>query len=275
LPPTSTPNAEGIIYSVVQPGDSIWSIAAKAGLTLDEILELNDLSKDDFVSVGDLLIVGHGDPAGTEPEVAEEAEEVEATETEPEPTATPEAVADTTNQEAETAAAAEEEARAAAASICLSAFRDENQNGARDEGEPLRSAVAFTISDVEKVVSNYVTDGASEPFCITGLAPGNYQITRSIASGEVVTNESAQTVSLETGQSKTLEFGSYQDGNAVASLELGSGAAASNNLAGSTVPAEDGDGGGMSGIFIAAVVIAILLLVGVLVIILTARKATV
>jgi hypothetical protein len=29
LPPTSTPNAEGVIYSVVQSGDSIWSIAAK------------------------------------------------------------------------------------------------------------------------------------------------------------------------------------------------------------------------------------------------------
>jgi hypothetical protein len=158
----------------------------------------------------------------------------------------------------------------------LSAFKDANQDGARDEDEPLRSAVAFTISDVEKVVSNYVTDGASEPFCIQGLAPGNYQITRSIASGEVITNESSQTVSLEAGQSKTLEFGSHQDSNAVAQLELASASSSSNSLAGSTVGAQDGEGeGGVSGVFIAAVVIAVLLLVGVLVIILTARKATV
>lgn len=273
-PPTSTPNAEGIIYSVVQSGDSIWSIAAKAGLTLDEILELNDLDKDDFVNVGDLLIVGHGDPPGTEEEAAPEGEAAEATETEADATPTPEPA--TTDQEDETAAALERVEEPSGASICLSAFKDANQDGARDEDEPLRSAVAFTISDVEKVVSNYVTDGASEPFCIQGLAPGNYQITRSIASGEVITNESSQTVSLEAGQSKTLEFGSHQDSNAVAQLELASASSSSNSLAGSTVGAQDGEGeGGVSGVFIAAVVIAVLLLVGVLVIILTARKATV
>jgi hypothetical protein len=265
LPPTSTPNAEGVIYSVVQSGDSVWSIAAKAGITLDEILELNNLGTGGFVSVGDLLIVGYGDPPGSEEVVEEAAEEA----TQAEPTATPEPA--TTTQVVETAETAEQ----SGASICLSAYNDVNQNGARDEGEPLRSAVAFTISDVEKVVSNYVTDGASEPFCIEGLAPGNYQITRSIRSGEVTTNESAQSLILAAEESKTIEFGSYQDSNAVAQLEIssqGDGSAASNNLAGSAV----GDsGGGISGIFIAAVVIAVLLLVGVLVIILTARKATV
>jgi hypothetical protein len=264
LPPTSTPNAEGVIYSVVQAGDSIWSIAAKAGITLDEILELNNLTKDDFVKVGDLLIVGHGDPPGI---VEEEPEVIEEEQPAAEPTATPEAVP---------AAAVETtlvEEKQPSASICLSAYDDANQNGARDEGEPLRSAVAFTISDVEKVVSNYVTDGASEPFCIEGLAPGNYQITRSIANGEIATSTNDQSVSLQDGEATTLEFGSYEDADAVAALQssnLGTG----NNLAlaGSALDAEGGEGG--SGIFIAAVVVAVLLLVGVLVIILSARRTT-
>lgn len=271
LPPTSTPDAEGVIYSVVQAGDSIWSIAAKAGITLDEILELNGLEQGDFVKVGDLLIVGYGDPPGEEPEAAETTEE-EPVEAEAEPTATPESAP------APAAETTEVEEEQPAASICLSAYSDENQNGTRDDGEPLRSAVAFTISDVDKVVSNYVTDGASEPFCIEGLAPGNYQITRSLANGEVATNETSQSLVLEEDNATTIEFGSYQDSEAVAQVNstnrvTGDGEAVGNNLSGSTVD-DEGEDGGFGGIFIIAVVVAVLLLVGVLVIILSARRTT-
>ena len=35
--PTATPDAEGVIYAEVQEGDSFWSVAARHGLTLDEI----------------------------------------------------------------------------------------------------------------------------------------------------------------------------------------------------------------------------------------------
>jgi len=265
LPPTSTPNAEGVIYSEVQAGDSIWSIAAKAGITLDQILEYNDLEKDDFVKVGDLLIVGYGDPPSAEEPEPETAEGQPA---EVEPTATPEPAAAETTE-----GTTESNEEQSTASICLSAYNDENQNSTRDDGESLRSAVAFTISDVEKVVSNYVTDGASEPFCIEGLAPGNYNITRSIATGEVPTTTNDQSLSLEAGESITLEFGSYQDGNAIAlqspnregSEDIG------NNLSGSAV---DGGGDGISSVVIIAVVVAVLLLVGVLVVILSARRTT-
>jgi hypothetical protein len=265
LPPTSTPDAEGVVYSVVQAGDSIWSIAAKAGITLDEILEYNNLDKDDFVKVGDLLIVGYGDPPSAE---EPEPEVSEGEQTEAEPTMTPEAVP------AEVAAEPTEAAEDSA-SICLSAYSDANQNGSRDEGEPLRSAVAFTISDVEKVVSNYVTDGASEPFCIEGLAPGNYRITRSVGNGEVPTTTNDQSLSLQAGEATTLEFGSYQDANAVAALQTSNSGSdgVSNNISGSAVEG-DGEGAGGSGIFIAAVVVAVLLLVGVLVVILSARRTT-
>lgn len=273
-PPTSTPDADGVIYSVVQAGDSLWSIAAKAGISLDEILEYNDLEQDDFVNVGDLLIVGYADPPAEveeEPVATEEEEQVEPT---AEPTTTPEAAA---VQAVEPVEANEEEEEEPAAAICLSAFNDNNQNGVRDEGEPLRSAVAFTISDVEKVVSNYVTDGASEPFCIEGLDPGNYRITRSIASGEVATTNKDHTLALEEGDSTTLAFGSYQDSTAVAQLQspnraTGDGAVVGNNLSDA---AQAGTGeGSTGGIFIIAVVIAVLLLVGVLIIILSARRTT-
>lgn len=285
VPPTSTPDAEGVIYSVVQSGDSLWSIAARAGLTLDEILELNNLSQDDFINVGDRLIIGYGDSQveaaaaedeAAESEPAEETQEEAATE----PTATPEAAPTEAVEAAEVEIEeAEVEEKELQASLCLLAYDDTNQNGDRDEDEPLRSAVAFTISDVDKVVSNYVTDGASEPFCIEGLAPGNYQITRSVASGEVVTTEKDQSLALQDGESRSLEFGSYQDSNAVAQLQspnsaTDGGSAAGNNLSGSAVEAQQDDGGGLGAVFIIAVVIAVLLLVGVVVIILSARRAT-
>lgn len=265
LPPTSTPDAEGVIYSEVQAGDSIWSIAAKAGITLDQILEYNNLDKDDFVKVGDLLIVGYGDPPGAE---EPEPEPTEAEQAEVEPTATPEpAAAETTEETTETA---DEQPTA---SVCLSAYNDENQNGSRDEGESLRSAVAFTISDVEKVVSNYVTDGASEPFCIEGLVPGNYRVTRSIATGETPTTTNDQSLSLEAGEAMTLEFGSYQDAEAIAlqSPNREAGEEVGNNPSDSAV---DGEGRGISTLVIVAVVVAVLLLVGVLVVILSARRTS-
>jgi hypothetical protein len=58
LAPTATPNAEGNIYTEVGEGDSFWAIAARHGMTLEEIYELNNAGEGDFVSVGDMLIVG-------------------------------------------------------------------------------------------------------------------------------------------------------------------------------------------------------------------------
>src|SRR5690606_2240545 len=47
--PTATPDADGNIYYEVQEGDSFWSIAARHGLSIDEIYELNNASEGDFV----------------------------------------------------------------------------------------------------------------------------------------------------------------------------------------------------------------------------------
>ncbi len=287
--PTATPDAEGVIYAEVQEGDSFWSVAARHGLTLDEIYELNDAGEGDFVQVGQMLIVGHAEASGDE----EEETETEAT-AEGEDDAEGEA-------ESEAAMAAEEEEPAATPTpppptptpepsggeICLKAFVDANQNGQHDAGERLRPAVAFTISNGEAVVSNYVTDGASEPYCITGLDAGNYEVTRSTTEGEVLTTAGDWSVSVANGSSQTVESGSYvdqarlDDGEAEAENEI---AAATENDASeaaaavaeaTTAESDEAEGGFARIIVIAAVVVAVLLLVGVLVIILSARRSTV
>lgn len=262
--PTSTPDAEGLIYSEVQPGDSFWAIAARAGLSIDDLLELNDIGPDVVLRSGDLLIVGHSEP--------------------PEPTA--EAAADSSQEEAALENAeqpvspsetdASEEQNTAGASICLKAFDDANRNAQHDDDETLRPAVAFTISDGQSVVSNYVTDGESEPFCITGLVGGNYRVTRSSLDNEVMTTPGDRSVAMTDGSLLNLEFGSYESEAILAVADTTTqGESSVSNTSSKTAPSFlDADTNATSFILVIAVVV-ILLLAAVLIVILRARRTSV
>jgi len=272
--PTATPDAEGIIYAEVRSGDSIWAVAARAGITLDEILELNDLSRDDFVHTGDLLIVGFGDPLGEEP-VAEEAPQEDAeSETNSEESSEEEIQATSipVAEEASQTSSEEEEEMAAGVSICLAAYDDVNQSGVFDAGEELRPDVAFTIFDGQQVVSNYVTDGSSEPFCLEGLEAGSYRITRSSLPNEALTTPGDRAVSLTEGSSLELEFGSFIDQETLA-------LASEEGEAQESSPSEEQTTGGMdedtlTTVVIGAVILALLLLVAVIVVIIVGRRKT-
>ncbi|HSM55760.1 MAG TPA: LysM domain-containing protein [Candidatus Sulfomarinibacteraceae bacterium] len=268
--PTATPDAEGVIYVEVQEGDSYWSIAARHGLTIDEIYELNNAGEGDFVQPGQRLVVGHAEPSA--PEASEEegdaAEDAEAAdeEAEAEPTAQP------------TAAPTATEAPRMG-EVCLTAFVDENRNAQRDAGEPLQSSVAFTVYDGEQVLANYITDGASEPYCMA-LEPGNYRITRSKAANEELTTDGEWAISISGGSSQSFEFGGYMADAVADAGESDSENAGENNseeaLAAANAEDQAQESGGVTRlIVIAAVVVAVLLLVGVLIIILSARRSTV
>ena len=271
--PTATPDAEGVIYAEVQSGDSFWSIAARHDLSLQELYDLNDAGPGDVVQVGQLLIVGYGSASGSdEPDEGDEAGEGEddeisalATAVAASPTATPALPTAT--------------ATPARGEICLAAFADLNQNGSREEDEPLQDAVAFTVSRDDAVITNYVTNGISEPYCITGLPPGDYRITRSKASNEVLTTAGEWTLTVEMGSSQTLEFGSYRSEELAAAPEGTEVAAAEETPEGAIMTddtgADDTDGGITSVLLSVAVVVAVLLFVGVLVVILSARRSAV
>lgn len=182
--PTATPDAEGIIYIDVQPNDSLWSIAAQAHLTLDQLLALNGLTANAVIQPGQRLIIGHG----TAPATA--TVEPLPTATLPPPTPRPTQVPPRT-------------------AICLLAYYDQDRDGVFDPGEPLRSSIAFTVFNETAVVANYVTDGLSEPYCVEGLSGGAYHITRSIGPNETLTNDGDWAISLGRGDVAQLEFGSY------------------------------------------------------------------
>ncbi len=271
VPPTATPDAEGVIYSTVGPGDSLWSVAAKAGITLQQILEYNNLPESAVVQEGQLLVTGYGTPAATETP-------------EPTPTPTPAEVAaaggntDPTSGVAEAGAATPtlEATVAQGGDICLTAYVDSNQNGVRDSGEALLAAVAFTISDGQAVVSNYITDGQSEPYCIRGLDAGNYRITRSRLAQETLTTAGEVAASLNDGSALNLEFGSVMGAapaDEAAAAETDAVAPVAEATQAETIGAVMDGEGASNGILIAVVVAAVLLLIAVLIIILSRRSA--
>jgi hypothetical protein len=184
LRPTATPDAAGNIYVVVEPNDSMWSIAARAGISLATLLELNGLTESSIVRPGDRLLVGRMTP---------------------EPTAT---VAPTTTPTRLPPTATSPPLPPPQTAVCLAAFVDHNQNGILDPDEPWRAAVAFTLFNEQAVVANYITDGLSEPHCLN-LAPGTYRITRSVGRDETLTNDGDVAVLLNRGNVVQLAFGSY------------------------------------------------------------------
>jgi LysM repeat protein len=186
--PTSTPDAEGVIYVEVMPNDSLWGIASNSGITLQELLAYNELTENTIIQPGQLLIIGYGTPPPT-PTV--ELPTPTATATRPPPTQTATALP------------------LPRTAICLVAYDDLNRDGIMDRGEPLKAAVAFTIFNEESVVGNYITDGESEPYCLEGLAPGEYKITRSLNRDEILTTDGDWALTLASGSILDLEFGSF------------------------------------------------------------------
>jgi hypothetical protein len=188
--PTATPDAEGNIYVIVQPNDSMWGIAARAGITIERLWELNGLSETSVIRPGDRLLV-----AQVEPEPMPTPQPTERpTLPPPTPSRTP--------------------PPAPVTAVCLSAFVDENQDGVQDPGEPLRAAVAFTIFTEQAVVANYISDGRSEPHCLE-LPPGTYRLTRSVGRDEVLSNDGDVALLLRSGDLVKLAFGSYNRADAL------------------------------------------------------------
>ncbi|VAW33111.1 hypothetical protein MNBD_CHLOROFLEXI01-3040 [hydrothermal vent metagenome] len=185
--PTPTPDADGIITIIVQPNDALWSIAARAGISLTTLLDLNNLTEDALIQPGDRLIVAIVEPPVTPTAVSSPTPSATRPPPSPKPTSQP----------------------PPPTVICLVAFSDSNGNGERDAEEPLQAGVAFTLFTDEAVVANYVTDSLAEPFCVTDLPPGAYQITRSVGREETLTNSGNRSLTLAAGDQVMLGFGSF------------------------------------------------------------------
>lgn len=223
VPPT--PRADGSVVHTVVAGDTLWVIAINYAETLgmaplDALEAIRALNNDpQFLNPGDeiLIVAGTGEAAaeatpaeGTAAATAEgtpaegtAAATTEGTAAEGTPAATAEGA---TGDETATDATAEAPA-ALAGTICVGTFHDTNNDGQRNEGEPLVANAAIAIARAGTTESTYITDGASEPYCFELAEADSYQLQLYPPAGFASTTEDNWAVSIANGESYTVLFG--------------------------------------------------------------------
>jgi LysM repeat protein len=196
--PTPTPRPDGAIVHIVESGDTIFGLALTYDVPTDQIRELNagSIGDNDLIQIGQPLVISIPSEPPTATPLAQP------------PTATP-----------QTESAAEPPPEQEGASICVLAFHDRNSNTVRDsEDEGLLPNVEFTIANASGVVSEYTSDGVSEPYCFAGLDPGPYRVIQQAPAGYKPTGLPEQNVALAPETSFDFQFGNART-EAVASAE--------------------------------------------------------
>ena len=213
--PLPTPRADGAVVHIVQEGETLWVIAiryaAALEMTAEEalpyIVELNN--NPTFLNPGDEVLLQTATTTATTPEGTAGATG-EATPGEGTPVTTPDpgaAAAEVTPDAATAPTAEATPAVTLAGTICVGAFNDANADGQRNEGEGLVADAAIQLARDGAVVSTYITDGATEPFCIELTEPGSYQLQIYPPAGFAATTEDNWAVSIANGESYTVSFG--------------------------------------------------------------------
>ncbi len=186
----STPNPDGSIVHTIQSGDTLFALSIAYDVSLDQILTLNNLTKDALLSIGQKIII-RGPTGPAAPTAAPTSTTPEAPPTAA-PTATPEVVT---------------------AKLCVQAFDDTNADGLLTSGEQAVAGVQFTVSNSQsgEQVSTYTADGSSTPHCFDNLVPGTYSVAVQPAPNTVATSDKRWSVSLTGGSTVNIRFGSRVD----------------------------------------------------------------
>jgi len=197
--PTPTPRADGQIIYVVQEGDSLWRIAALAEITIEELMALNGIQPEDFISPGMELLLGFAGP--TEPTAITETE-VEA-QASPTPAETP--VYDTGD-------------------ICVLLFIDENGNARLDEGElPLAGGQVSVVEASGVLLGDHTTDTTEDGHCFSDLVHGEYNVSAAVPSDYIPTTVMNLPVSLAPGDVAYVQFGAQANSSIVSVTDDGGG----------------------------------------------------
>jgi LysM repeat protein len=252
--PTPTPRPDGAIVHIVESGDTILGIALRYDVSADQIRELNagSIGANNLIQTGQELVISIPSNAPT------------STPLPAPPTATPE----TAETESTTDSAPSPSPEPEGASICVLAFHDRNGDTVRDpEGEELLPNVEFTIANASGIVSEYTTDGVSEPYCFPGLAPGPYRVIEQAPAGYAPTGLPEQNVALAEGTSFDFQFGNARTESVASSEETGQ-----ENTETTSTGAE-GSGEAEEGSFLSSILVNVARVAGILVLILAGAIA--
>lgn len=184
---TPTPGPDGKIVYIVQEGDTPWVIAARAGLSLEQLRALNGLAANDFIVPGQQLLLGYGGPA--QPTAAAGAA---PTPTTPPPTPTP---------------------AFGTATICALLFVDQNGNAQLDAGETPLGGGQVSIADVNgklaaefSTAEEYTEDGLPLSRCTPDLQTGDYNVSAAVPPDYNPTTAMSLPVRIDPGDTRYVEF---------------------------------------------------------------------
>ncbi len=179
--PTPTPGPDGRILYVVQPNDTLLRIALIAGISVDELRGLNNLTGDNIV-VGQELLLGLGGPSQVSPTPG------------PSPTPTFEPPTPTP--------------KTGAGTLCVLLYHDKNGDSIRQEEEPSIPGSAISISGSSgKVSLTETTRAGLEPQCFENLPQDRYTVSVAVPDGYNPTTRSSFILDLAAGDQTYLDFG--------------------------------------------------------------------
>ncbi len=186
--PTALPRPDGAMVHIVTSGDTIFGLALQYGVPMDQILQLNGLTKDSYIHIGQELVISA--PPATSTPASENAAPA------PTPTSLPATAVAVVEPSGKT-------------QLCVRAFDDQNGDGVMDRGEELLKDTLFQVSDPSgKTIVSYTSDGMSEPHCFARLTPGKYLVSVEPAPGALATSDQRWSVVLDKGTTATVDFGS-------------------------------------------------------------------
>jgi hypothetical protein len=191
---TPTPGPDGRIIYIVQDGDSPWSIAAIAGISLEQLYALNGMQPGDFINPGDRLVLGIGGPVV--PTVPAGGAST--------PTSVP----------------ASPTPIFGTGVICVLLFADVNGNARLDVGEPpLPGGQVSIITVTGALAAEYTTeeilneDGEADSYCFPDLENGDYNVSVGVPPESNPTTSMNFPVHLDPGDTKYVEFGAQPSGS--------------------------------------------------------------
>ena len=179
--PTPTPGPDGRIIYIVQPNDTLLRISLIAGISVDELRGLNNLTGENII-VGQELLLGLGGPSQVTPT--------------PGPSPTPTIVVPTPTGEP------------GSGILCVLLYYDENGDSIRQEEEPSIEGSAISITGQSGQISlTETTKSGLDPQCFEDLPQDRYTVSVAVPEGFNPTTQSSYVLDLNAGDKSYLDFG--------------------------------------------------------------------
>ncbi len=197
------------LVHTVGAGETLTSIANAYGVSLEQLLTLNELDPEQYLQVGQRLLIlraGEGSQAESPSEDNDASEVTQDSEVEIKQSELP--LDDDENSAVLAAAAPMTDPAAISPQLCVAIFQDDNSNGMRDLGEvylPGGSIRLIDLSTAQQLPLNDILEAA--PYCLPDLPRALYQLEGIAPDRFALTSSASLQVDLRAGGTVAIEFG--------------------------------------------------------------------